>query len=174
MMIRYILALCLLVAGLTVRADEKGRLPFVWGAEVGTGIDMGSDDMSTLNVEGAIGWRNSWIRMLGIGAGIDVAMSNSTRCFPIYAIFRSSFFKTPILLFGDLRVGIAHNQTDGVPDRTNFFIRPGLSIELAKGKTFCSYLSLAYTYNSITFQGDKAETLVHGLNQATVSIGVMF
>ena len=86
---------------------------------------------------------------------------------------RTSFSNKPKLLFGDLRVGIAYNQTDGVPDRANFYIQPGIGIELAKGKSFSSYLLLDYTYNSMTFYGDKADTLIHGLNRVTVSIGVM-
>lgn len=153
-------------------ASPRGQ--FAWGAEAGTGIDMGGDDMTTFNLHASFGYRNDWIRFAGIGAGIDVMLSNSTRSFPIYAMARTSFSNKPKLLFGDLRVGIAYNQTDGVPDRANFYIQPGIGIELAKGKSFSSYLLLAYTYNSMTFYGDKADTLIHGLNRVTVSIGVSF
>lgn len=153
---------------------EASKGKFAWGAEAGVGIDMGGDDMTTLNLHASFGYKNSWLRFAGIGAGIDVMLSNSSRSFPIYAMARTSFSNKPKLLFGDMRVGIAYNQTDGVPDRANFFIQPGLGIELAKGKSFTSYLLLAYTYDAITFYGDKANTLVHGLNRATVSLGISF
>lgn len=166
-------AVSLPAAGETA-ADTAKVSPFTWGAEVGSGIDMGGDDMSTLNIEAQFGYRNSWLNIAGLGAGINVMMSNSCRSFPIYAVFRSSFANKPKLLFGDLKIGVAVNQATGIPDRTNFFIRPSVGINLARGEKFSSYMTLGYTYNSMTFEGDKLDTLVHGLNMATVSIGVTF
>lgn len=153
-------------------ASDKGV--FAWGAEIGPSIDMGGDDMSTLNLHACFGYRNGWLKFAGIGAGIDVMMSNSSRSFPIYAIVRSSFSTKPKLLFGDLRVGIAYNQTAGIPDRANFYISPGLGIELARGRTFSSHLVLSYSYNAMTFEGDREDTLVHGLNRVNIGIGVTF
>ena len=147
---------------------------FTWGAELGSGIDMGGDDMSTLNIEASFGYRNSWITMAGVGAGINVMMSNSSRSYPIYAVCRTSFSATPRLVFADMKIGIAVNQVTGIPDRTNLFVRPSVGFNLATGRNFKSYILLGYTYNSITFHGDKLDTLVHGLNLATLSLGVIF
>lgn len=155
-------------------SSSSFREHFAWGAEIGTGIDMGGDDMSTLNIHAAVGYRNSWLKIAGIGAGIDMMMSNSCRSYPIYAIARTSFSSRPKLLFGDMRVGVAVNQAPGIPDRTNFYLQPGIGITLAKGKSFSSHLLLSYTYNSMTFPGDREDTLIHGLNRATISIGVTF
>lgn len=150
------------------------RGAFAWGAEVGPSIDMGGDDMSTMNLHACFGYRNKWLKFAGIGAGIDVMLSNSSRSFPIYALVRSSFSTKPKLLFGDLRVGVAYNQTSGIPDRTNFYISPGLGIELARGKSFSSHLVLSYSYNAMTFEGNQEDTLVHGLNRVNIGIGVSF
>ena len=109
------------MAGEAQAETGSPRGQFAWGAEAGTGIDMGGDDMTTFNLHASFGYRNDWIRFAGIGAGIDVMLSNSTRSFPIYAMARTSFSNKPKLLFGDLRVGIAYNQTDGVPDRANLY-----------------------------------------------------
>jgi len=154
--------------------DKSPKHGFTWGAEVGSGIDMGGDDMSTLNIAALIGYRTSWISFAGIGLGIDMMMSNSCRAFPVYGMIRSSFAEKPKLFFAEMRAGVALNQATNVPDRTNLFLQPGAGIYLATGKTFASYLTLSYTYNAMTFYGDKKDTLVHGLNMATLSIGVTF
>lgn len=170
-------SLILLISFITVIAQTNDKSPkqgFTWGAEVGAGIDMGGDNMSTLNIEALIGYRTSWIDFAGIGLGIDMMMSNSCRAFPIYGMIRSSFAKKPKLFFAEMRTGIALNQATNVPDRGNLFLQPGGGIYLATGKNFTSYLTLSYTYDAMTFYGDKKDTLVHGLNMATISIGVTF
>lgn len=153
-------------------ASERGS--FAWGAEVGPGIDMGGDDMSTLNVHARIGYRKGWIKFVGLGAGIDVMMSNSSRSVPVYAIIQSSFSSKPKLLFGEIKVGCAYNQTPGVADGTSFYLSPGLGITLARGNRFSSHLVLSYAYNSMTFLGDREDTLVKGLNRVNIGIGVTF
>ena len=147
---------------------------FTWGAEFASGIDMGGDNMSTLNISALIGYRTAWIDFVGVGAGIDMMMSNSCRAYPVYAMVRSSFASKPKLFFAEMRGGIAFNQATNVPDRTNLFLQPGGGIYLATGKNFASYLELSYTYNAMTFYGDKKDTLVHGLNMATITLGVTF
>lgn len=174
---RIILSLIASLAVISAMAQADSKAPrkgFTWGAEVGSGIDMGGDNMSTLNISALIGYRTSWINFAGIGLGIDMMMSNSCRSFPICGIIRSSFARDPKLFFAEMRAGVAMNQATNVPDRTNLFLQPGAGIYLATGNTFASYLMLSYTYNDMTFFGDKKDTLVHGLNMATISIGVTF
>ena len=154
--------------------DNTPQHGFTWGVEVGSGIDMGGDNMSTLNLAALIGYRTSWINFAGVGLGIDMMMSNSCRSFPIYGMIRSSFAEKPKLFCAEMRAGVALNQATDVPDRTNLFLQPGAGIYLATGKTFASYITLSYTYNAMTFYGDKKDTLVHGLNMATLSLGVTF
>lgn len=154
--------------------DNTPQHGFTWGVEVGSGIDMGGDNMSTLNLAALICYRTSWINFAGVGLGIDMMMSNSCRSFPIYGMIRSSFAEKPKLFFAEMRAGVALNQATDVPDRTNLFLQPGAGIYLATGKTFASYITLSYTYNAMTFYGDKKDTLVHGLNMATLSLGVTF
>ncbi|MDE5750457.1 MAG: hypothetical protein K2H87_06785 [Duncaniella sp.] len=173
-------AICLMVSPI-MYAEDNSEAPrdeahggIAWGANIATGIDMGGDDMSTLNLHACFGYQNGWFRIAGVGVGIDAMMSNSCRSFPIYAIVQTSFQPTPRLLFGDFRAGIAYNQAPGVPDRANLYLQPGIGIQLAKGSTFSSYLSLSYTYNGMSFYGDQKDTIVHNLHRTTVSIGVTF
>lgn len=169
-----LITLLSLISAVAQTEDKSPRQGFTWGAETSSGIDMGGDNMSSINIAALIGYRTSWIDFTGIGLGIDMMMSNSCRSFPIYGMLRSSFAEKPKLFFAEMRAGIALNQATNVPDRTNLFLQPGAGIYLATGKNFASYLTLSYTYNAMTFYGDKKDTLVHGLNMATLSIGVTF
>lgn len=108
--------------------DNTPQHGFTWGVEVGSGIDMGGDNMSTLNLAALIGYRTSWINFAGVGLGIDMMMSNSCRSFPIYGMIRSSFAEKPKLFFAEMRAGVALNQATDVPDRTNLFLQPGAGI----------------------------------------------
>ncbi|MCM1162705.1 MAG: hypothetical protein NC339_00385 [Muribaculaceae bacterium] len=170
------LALASVISFSAAGADDVNprKDSFAWGLEIGPGIDMGGDDMSTINIHATLGYRNSWLKMAGVGVGIDMMMSNSCRSFPIYAMVRSSFSTHPKLLFGDLRVGVAYNQATSIPDRTNFYLQPGIGIELASGRSFSSHLILSYSYNAMTFYGDKQDTLIKGLNRVNITIGATF
>ena len=54
---------------LSANAQTNDKTPqhgFTWGVEVGSGIDMGGDNMSTLNLAALIGYRTSWINFAGV------------------------------------------------------------------------------------------------------------
>lgn len=164
-----LLTLLILLAG---PASAKGR--FAWGAEIGTGIDMGSDDMSSLNLGAYVGCSAPWISLAAVGVGIDNYMSHSWTSYPVYALIRTSFSPKPRLLFGELRAGLSVNQVNGMSDATGLYLRPGIGFQLATGKKFRSYLMLSYLYNSISFPSPKRETTIHGLNQAVITLGISF
>lgn len=170
----FLIALLLAVFPVMAAPGDNVSPRFVWGAEAGTGIDMGGDNMSTINLRTLVGYSGPYLELAGAGAGVDMVMSNSTRMFPVYAHLRSSFTRNPSLLFADLKGGVAFNQTLSVGDRTSLFLQPGVGIHLATGKTFSSYLTLSYTYNSLSYYGDKANSIIRGLNLATIAIGVTF
>ena len=71
--------------------EVTGWNHFAWGAEIGGGIDLTSHDMSSINLDAYLGYRNSWIDVLGIGAEVDMMVNNSVRSFPVYALFRTGF-----------------------------------------------------------------------------------
>lgn len=172
--------LIIILSTAAVKADGSGKIgsrlasKFAWGAEAGTGIDMGGDNMSTLNLRAHFGYSGPWLELIGLGAGVDMVMSNSCRSYPVYGVVRTGFSSRRRLLFAEMRGGVAFNYAPGVPDRTNLFLQPGAGIHLATGRTYASYLTLSYVYNAMTFYGDKNNTLIHGVNLATLAIGVVF
>lgn len=149
---------------------------FAWGVDIGSSIDLDSEDMTTVNLEAYFGYRNSWINILGVGAGIDMMINNSSRYYPVYAIFRTNFTTRPTLCFFDLRTGAAFNQLSDNTTQTCFYINPSLGINLVRGKTFSSYVSVGYIYNGLDSFGpaDDRTSLRHGLNMANIRIGITF
>ncbi|MDE6265247.1 MAG: hypothetical protein K2M11_08915, partial [Paramuribaculum sp.] len=144
-----------------------------WGAEIGCEIDISGNDMSTLNVNAAFGYRRGVIDLVGIGTGMNVMVSNSSRMFPVYGIIRSNFRTTPSLCFLDLRAGCAFMNLDDNSNHTGAFVSPGIGFNLAKGRTFSSYLVLSYQYVDVRSKSESGFN-IDGLNFACVRLGVSF
>lgn len=147
---------------------------FAWGVEAGGGVDMTSNDMSTINIDAFFGYRNSWIDVLGIGAEIDMMVDDSNRTFPVYAIFRTNFhtYHTPCFL--DMRLGAAFNNL-GERNQTGVYVAPGIGFNLAKGTTFQSYITLSYEFNGMrSFEADGYRHIIHGMHMALVRFGITF
>lgn len=169
-----LIALCGSAAGIESRT-VTGWNHFAWGAEVGGAIDMTSHDLSSVNLDAYFGYRNSWIDVVGVGAEVDMMVSNSVRSFPVYAIFRTSFTSRPSLVFMDLRGGVAFNNLSESASQTSAYISPGIGFNLAGGKTFQSYVTISYVYNALRpFEVSDRPIDVDGLSSACVRLGIRF
>lgn len=129
----------------TAKVDKNYDLGhFTWGADVGSAIDLTANDMSSIDIHGYFGYKGLWTRLLGIGVGINSMINNSSRCYPVYAIYRTSFTELPQLCFMDLRLGLSFNNILHYPSQTNFYGSIGVGITLAKGRKFSSHIILSY------------------------------
>lgn len=156
-------------------ADSYHSNSYVWGAEFGGGIDLTTNDLSTVNIGAFFGYRNSCVNALGIGAEINMMVNNNYTAFPIYVIFRTNFRDTPSIVFMDLRAGCAINNLVENTRQTTFYTSPGIGFNLATGKKFKSYLILSYTYNGIKpFDDGTRHIDVNGLQLATLRLGISF
>jgi len=148
---------------------------FVWGAEVGGSIDLTSNNLSTINLDAFFGYKNSWINAVGVGASVNMMVSNSVRAFPVYALFRTDFSSRPRLLFMDLRGGVVVNNITYGETQTCLFLSPGVGINLARGRSFSSYITLSYIYNGLKpFDLGDRRCSVDGLSMACLRLGVSF
>lgn len=164
-------------ASAATSADDNGGgwSHFAWGAEVGGAIDLTSNNLSSINLDAYFGYRNAWINTLGVGASVNMMVDNSVRSFPIYAIFRTDFSSKERLLFMDLRGGVSITNPSYGSQQTGLYLSPGLGINLARGKSFSSYLSVSYVYNGIKpFDLGDRRCDVDGLSMACVRIGISF
>jgi len=116
---------------------------FSWGAEIGSSIDLTGNDLSTLNADAYIGYKNKFIRFVGAGVGIHRAFGSGHNFIPIYAIFRSSFRTKPSLFFFHLQAGYSFNTISDSPTFGDVCGSIGVGINLAMSRKFQSHLLLA-------------------------------
>ena len=55
---------------------------FTWGAEFGSSIDMTAHNLSTFDLDVNIGYKNSFFKIIGIGAGIHRSLSSGDTYVP--------------------------------------------------------------------------------------------
>lgn len=166
-----------LVVALLLSWAASARTPagFGWGADLGGVIDMSGNDMSTLNLDAYFGYKAPGLDIVGIGAGINMMVSNSTRSFPVYAILQTSFRRQPSLCFMDLRCGMVFNNIGSSTTRSQLYLSPGVGVNLASGSTFSSYVVVSYVYNGMRPYEDADRYYdVNGLHMACVRLGIRF
>lgn len=130
-------------------ARESDLGHFTWGADLGSSVDLTANDMTSVDIHGYFGYKGHWLRFAGVGAGINAMLGNASRCYPIYAMLRTSFSSRPQLCFLDLRLGISFNSIMNFSSQTDFYGSVGLGITLAKGKKFASHIILSYNFMPI-------------------------
>ncbi len=128
------------------KRTSLGSSHFTWGADLGTGIDMTTSDMTFVDLHAYLGYKSRAVRFAGIGAGINTMMNNSSRSYPVYAMLRTSFSAMPRLCFMDLRLGAAFNNFYEFKSQTDLYASVGLGITLASGRRFSSHLIIGYTF----------------------------
>lgn len=134
---------------------------FTWGIDAGSAIDLTANDMTSVNIHGYFGYKGSWMRFIGVGAGINTMISNSSRAYPIYGMLRTSFSRRPQLCFMDLRAGISVNNMMNYPSQTDFYGSIGVGVTLAHGRKFSSHIIVSYDFmpvNSYTLYREVEET----------------
>lgn len=143
--------LCSLIYAVSLHADGNEsesafQKHFTWGADVGGSIDMTGNDMSTVDLAANVGYKNDFLRLLGIGANLNMMVSNSNRSFPIYAVVRTNFRKKPTFCFLDAKGGISINYFPENVSQTGLYLSGGVGFNLASGRTFRSHIIISYSY----------------------------
>lgn len=178
--IRLISLVVLLTTILPARAVDDGgfttlKPTFTWGAAAGASIDMTSNDMSSVDFEISLGMRRGWINFLGVGVEADIMVSNSCRCFPLFAELRTNFMDRPTIAFMDIKVGASLNYLEHNHQQTGIYTFAGAGFNLARSRSFSSHLIVGYTFRQRrTVVGEEMTHDFRNLHCATVKIGVCF
>lgn len=148
---------------------------FTWGADIGSSIDLRGNDMSTFDAEAVLGYKNSFIQLAGVGAGVHRAFGNGNNMIPVYAVFRSSFRSAPSLFFLNVKAGYSFNSIGETGTRRGFNCSLGVGINLAMSAKFKSHIILSYGY----FRLDEEQRLWAGMeiehvDYAQLRFGVTF
>lgn len=155
---------------------ETDKGAFAWGADAGGSIDMSANDMSSIDFTAYFGYKRGWINFAGVGAEIDIMLSNSCRSFPVYATLKTNFRNKPTLLFMDVRGGISVNYLPSDYSQSGAYCFAGLGINLARSKKFTSHIVIGYTYkqysNFVTRNNEGVK--MSDIHLASVRLGITF
>lgn len=116
---------------------------FTWGAEFGSSIDLTGHNLSTFDLDLNFGFKNSFIKLAGVGVGIHRSIASGDNYIPVYAVFRSSFRKKPSLLFLNLQFGYSFNTIDNSPTFGDFSSAIGIGVNLMQSRRAKSYIILS-------------------------------
>lgn len=142
---------------------------FAWGLDAGSAVDLTANDMTSINIHGYFGYKGSWLRFIGVGAGINTMISNSSRSYPVYGMLRTSFSRRHQLCFMDLRAGVSFNNILAYPSQTDFYGSLGIGVTLAHGRKFSSHIVLSYDFMPI-----KPYNLYREIEETTAIPGESF
>lgn len=160
---------------------------FTWGGDAGSAVDLTANDMTSINFSAYFGYKGGWFRLAGVGASINTMINNSSRCYPVFGIIRTSFSSRPQLCFLDLRGGVSFNNINDARSQTDFFGSLGLGITLASGRKFSSHIIVSYIFMPVSPlkvlvpdqenpEGAPVENIMpfHDLHYASIRIGCSF
>ena len=148
---------------------------FTWGVEVGSSIDMTGSDMSTINADVILGYKNDLFRTIGIGAGVHRAFGMGDNYVPLYFVFRSSFRKKPSLFFLNFKAGYSFNTIADSPVFGDTMGILGLGINLSRNRNFMSHIILSYEFRHFNKNHQSLINLDReNVSLAKLSFGVNF
>lgn len=148
---------------------------FAWGADIGSTIDMTGQEMTTFDITAQFGYKGAFMRFAGIGAGIKTMVSNSSRAYPVYAVFRTSFTSQPSLCFIELKGGYQFVNLYDTKTQRQPYLSVALGFTLARGVNFRSHITAGYEYTLLddVMVNDQIKKM-HPLHCAALKIGVSF
>lgn len=155
---------------------EKGVLGhFTWGVDLGSGVDVTAHDMTNFEISASLGYKGGWMRLAGVGASILSMMDNASRCYPVYAVARTSFTPGHRLCFMELKAGVSFNSMFDYPSQTDFYGSLGIGFTLAHSRKFTSHVIIRAVYMPLTpIEIDGQQHLDYHLGYASIGIGCAF
>lgn len=148
---------------------------FVWGADVGSSVDLTGHNLTTFDVNINCGLRNSIFSILGIGLGVQRSIGNSTSFVPIYGIVRTSFRKKPSNFFFNLKAGYSFNTLSSSESKGGFLFSTGGGIILKRTKRLYSFIMLAYGFYHINDRTvDDVRLDIDHVDFAQIVFGITF
>lgn len=155
-----------------IETYQKG---FAWGIDTSSGIDITANNMTYTGIDAYFGYKSRYLRFIGVGAGINMMMSNASASYPVYVMLQTNFKDRPTLCFLNIKGGVSFNRIYNYTHQTGGYGHLGLGFNLAISRTFRSHILLGYTVISRKdFQWDGGLYRCPVLQFATFGIGVSF
>ncbi|MDE5791853.1 MAG: hypothetical protein K2H96_11585 [Muribaculaceae bacterium] len=115
---------------------------FTWGADLGASVDLTAHDMSTFDLDFIVGYKNKFLKTIGIGAGIHRTVQGGDNFIPIYALIRTGFSSRPTLFFLNVRFGYSFNTVEDSPMFGDYNSAIGCGINLSQTSKAKTYIIL--------------------------------
>lgn len=148
---------------------------FTWGVDISSGVDLTSHDMTMVDLSASFGYKGSIMRFAGIGASIITMMNNSSRCYPIYAMGRTSFSTRRKPCFMELQAGVSFNSIYNYRRTTGFYGSLGVGFTLAHSRKFSSHIVLSARYMPLAaVTTPDGNALGYTIAYASIGIGCAF
>lgn len=148
---------------------------FTWGVDLGSAIDLTSHDMSIFELGASFGYKGGWFRFAGAGAAIVSMINNSSRCYPVYGMVRTSFTPEHKLCFMELKAGVSFNIINEFATQTDFYGSLGVGLTLAHSRKFSSHVILRGIFMPLhSVEIDGVRQLDYSLGYAAIGIGCAF
>lgn len=148
---------------------------FTWGVDLASGVDLTARDMTMANISGCFGYKGGIMRFAGIGAAIISMMNNSSRCYPVYAMARTTFSRAKKPCFLEAKAGISFNSILNHKSTTDFYGSLGVGFTLAHSRKFSSHVVLSaicMPLKSVTTP--EGHALGYTLAYASIGLGCAF
>ena len=155
---------------------ESGTMGhFTWGVDLGSGVDLTAHDMTMFELGGVFGYKGRWLRFAGVGASIMSMMGNSSRCYPLYAMIRTSFSPYHRLCFLEVKGGVSFNSILEYKSQAGFYGSLGIGLTLAHSRKFSSHVVLRGIFMPLKpVEIDGTRHLNYDLAYAAIGIGCAF
>lgn len=149
---------------------------FTWGADLGASVDLTAHDMSTFDLDFILGYKNNFIKTVGVGAGIHRTVQGGDNFIPIYALIRTSFTSRPSLLFLNARFGYSFNTIEDSPMFGDYNSALGCGFNLSQSKKAKTYiiLGVAYRYFNQHHQNYISRLDTNSIWVAQLQFGINF
>lgn len=148
---------------------------FTWGAEIGSSIDMTSNDMSTIDADVLLGFKNSFVKLAGVGVGIHRSIHSGNNYIPLYGVIRTSFRKKPSLCFMNIQAGCSFNTIADSGSFANFISALGIGFNLKQTRMIKSYLLVSAGYSHLCdTHKEMLNVNTHHILTASIALGVNF
>lgn len=159
----------------TVTPAPRSPSHFTWGVDISSGVDLTENDMTMFSLGAAFGYRGGWLQFAGMGASIISMMNNSSRCYPVYAVVRTSFSSRPQLCFMEVRGGVSFNSVLESKSQSGAYVSAGCGITLARSRSFSSYIMVRGVVMPVkgVFE-DETMNFHYTLGFACVGLGIAF
>ncbi len=148
---------------------------FTWGAELGSSIDLGGNDMSSFDCSVVMGYKNSAIRLAGLSVGLRRSFGSRNTFIPLMAVLRTSFRSKPSLFFMHLEAGYSFNSIANSHVRGDYGGSLGLGINLSRSSKFMTHIIIAYGFQHFDVKHrEEAGLKTENVPLAQLSFGINF